>query len=228
MNTDFPRILSLLRKEKGISQKSAAKELQISQSLLSHYEKGIRECGLAFVVKAANFYNVSCDYLLGQSPERNGTTLTLNDLVEPSEQKEVATTKTLKILYRKKILLCSLNIVLNILAKSKNNDLIEHIFSFLNFTLYRIFRIIFRINKKNNNEMFSVSNNMANQLALAEMIKIECSANEIAKSEIDSDDSLKINNQTLEQIDPKNYHALLNLIKNCETKLKNVNTKGSN
>ena len=98
MNSDFPRILSLLRKEKGISQKCAAKELQISQSLLSHYEKGIRECGLAFVVKAANFYDVSCDYLLGQSPERKGTTLNFNDLNDPSEQKEIATTKTLKIL----------------------------------------------------------------------------------------------------------------------------------
>ena len=48
MNADFPRILTLLRKEKGISQKTAASHLGISQALLSHYEKGIRECGLDF------------------------------------------------------------------------------------------------------------------------------------------------------------------------------------
>ena len=42
MNADFPRILTLLRKERGISQKQAAGELGISQALLSHYEKGIR------------------------------------------------------------------------------------------------------------------------------------------------------------------------------------------
>ena len=41
MNADFPRILTLLRKEKGISQKQAAQELNVSQALLSHYEKGI-------------------------------------------------------------------------------------------------------------------------------------------------------------------------------------------
>mgnify|MGYP002519639474 CR=1 FL=1 len=43
MNSDFPRIITLLRKERGISQKHAASDLQISQALLSHYEKGIRE-----------------------------------------------------------------------------------------------------------------------------------------------------------------------------------------
>ena len=80
MNDAFPRIITLLRKERGLSQKKAAEELQVSQALLSHYEKGIRECGLEFVVKIANFYNVSCDYLLGRSPNRSGATITIDDL----------------------------------------------------------------------------------------------------------------------------------------------------
>lgn len=63
--TDFPRIIKRLRLEKGISQKSAAASLNISQALLSHYEKGIRECGLGFIIKCAGFYNVTADYLLG-------------------------------------------------------------------------------------------------------------------------------------------------------------------
>lgn len=45
MNTAFPRILTLLRKERGVSQKQVSADLQVSQALLSHYEKGIRECG---------------------------------------------------------------------------------------------------------------------------------------------------------------------------------------
>ena len=65
MNADFSRTLALLRQEKGISQRKAAKELGISQALLSHYENGIREPGLAFVKKACNYYHVSADYLLG-------------------------------------------------------------------------------------------------------------------------------------------------------------------
>ena len=85
MNSDFPRILTLLRRERGISQKQAATELGISQALLSHYERGIRECGLDFVVKASRYYDVSCDSLLGCSPERNGTMLQMQDLPEPEQ-----------------------------------------------------------------------------------------------------------------------------------------------
>ena len=75
MNSHFPRIITLLRKERGLSQKAVAESLGVSQALLSHYEKGIRECGLDFVVKIADFYDVSCDYLLGRTPHPTGATV---------------------------------------------------------------------------------------------------------------------------------------------------------
>ena len=59
MTTDFPRILLALRKEHKLTQKQAAKDLGVSPALLSHYEKGVRECGLQFVVRAADYYHVS-------------------------------------------------------------------------------------------------------------------------------------------------------------------------
>ena len=68
LNSSFPRNITLLRKERGLSQKSVAAALGVSQALLSHYEKGIRECGLAFLVRIADFYGVTCDYLLGRAP----------------------------------------------------------------------------------------------------------------------------------------------------------------
>ncbi len=68
----FAEVLSQLRKERGISQKRAATDLGISQALLSHYEKGIRECGLDFVIKCSSYYGVTTDYLLGVSENRNG------------------------------------------------------------------------------------------------------------------------------------------------------------
>ena len=67
MNCEFPKIISDLRKSKGISQKQAAIDLGISQALLSHYEKGIRECGLDFLIKLSDYYEVTCDKLLGIS-----------------------------------------------------------------------------------------------------------------------------------------------------------------
>ncbi len=68
------QILSETRKRRGISQKQAALELGISQALLSHYEKGIRECSLDFLVKLADYYGVTTDYLLGHSTTKNART----------------------------------------------------------------------------------------------------------------------------------------------------------
>ena len=74
MERNFSVILSRLRKEKNMSQKEAAAALGVSQALLSHYENGIRECGLDFIIKAADFYNVTTDYLLGRSDSKQGFT----------------------------------------------------------------------------------------------------------------------------------------------------------
>ncbi len=65
MSTSVSSRLISLRKEKNLSQKEAALALGVSQALLSHYEKGIRECGLDFLCRASTFYDVSTDYLLG-------------------------------------------------------------------------------------------------------------------------------------------------------------------
>ena len=81
MATDFSRTLSLLRQERGISQRKAAAQLGISQALLSHYENGIREPGLAFVVKACDYYHVSADYLLGRTLSRDGAIIGANSVV---------------------------------------------------------------------------------------------------------------------------------------------------
>ena len=80
MNHDFPRIITFLRKEKGMSQKQAAADLGISQALLSHYEKGIRECGLDFLVKTAEYYDVTTDYLLGRTVQRKPSAVSASSM----------------------------------------------------------------------------------------------------------------------------------------------------
>ena len=72
MAEGFPEILSRLRQERQLSQRTAAAALHISQALLSHYENGLREPGLAFVDAACRYYHVSADYLLGRSAVRSG------------------------------------------------------------------------------------------------------------------------------------------------------------
>lgn len=81
MSADFALRLTDLRKEKNLSQKEAASCLGVSQALLSHYEKGIRECKLDFLKKACDYYDVTADYLLGLSDNRQG----INDVYIKTE-----------------------------------------------------------------------------------------------------------------------------------------------
>ena len=108
---EFNRIIKLLRKERGITQKQAAEDLGVSQALLSHYEKGIRECGLDFVVRVADYYNVSCDYLLGRSAERNGMMLSAEDIPNPDKMKDNIYHGSVLPTMNKKLIFNSLNVL---------------------------------------------------------------------------------------------------------------------
>lgn len=73
MVDEFAGRLSGLRKESGQNQRTVASRMKISQALLSHYENGVREPGLEFVIKACAYYGVSADYLLGRTAVRDGS-----------------------------------------------------------------------------------------------------------------------------------------------------------
>ena len=83
--TEFSRTLSLLRQERGVSQRTAAGDLGISQALLSHYENGIREPGLSFVVRACEYYHVSADFMLGRTLSREGSMLSSEEVLSAAE-----------------------------------------------------------------------------------------------------------------------------------------------
>lgn len=81
-----------LRTEKGLSQKVAAMELGISQALLSHYEKGIREFNLDFLCKVADYYDVTSDYILGRTDSRTGLR---TDALEDHDEDVIFNTRTI-------------------------------------------------------------------------------------------------------------------------------------
>ena len=56
--------LKELRKKNGISQLKLAMDLNMNQNSISRYENGIREADYATLIKFADYFNVSIDYLL--------------------------------------------------------------------------------------------------------------------------------------------------------------------
>lgn len=61
-----------LRECTGLTQLELAKHLNVSNSALSQYESGQRIPSDDIKIKIAEFFNVSVDYLLGFSNNRNG------------------------------------------------------------------------------------------------------------------------------------------------------------
>lgn len=67
---DVGERLKQLRKETGTRQKDLADFLQISASAVSHYESGKNLPDAFTLVKLADFFGVSIDYMLGRSTLR--------------------------------------------------------------------------------------------------------------------------------------------------------------
>lgn len=56
--------LKELRKKRRMTQQRLAIELNMTQNSISRYENGVREADYQTLIKFADFFNVSIDYLL--------------------------------------------------------------------------------------------------------------------------------------------------------------------
>ena len=61
----FSERLTKLRKEKGLSQATLAKALGVSLSIICYWETNKSDPTATNIAKAATYFNVSADYLLG-------------------------------------------------------------------------------------------------------------------------------------------------------------------
>ena len=63
--------LKEIRKRKGISQLKLAMDLHMNQNTVSRYETGEREPGINELIKIADYFNVSVDYLIERTDNPN-------------------------------------------------------------------------------------------------------------------------------------------------------------
>ncbi|MBR5089470.1 MAG: helix-turn-helix transcriptional regulator [Ruminiclostridium sp.] len=220
MNADFPRILALLRKERHISQKAAAADLGVAQALLSHYEKGKREPGLDFLVRVANYYNVSTDYLLGRSAVSTGGIITENDIPNTEAPNKAQAGANISVTLSKKLLMNSVDIIYDILGKISDSKLTGTVTAIMNFTVYKVFRLVFRANKSNSQTMFEISDEKSCHVADAGIHLMEADLSELVKG-LNSGDA-EISTVLIEKEYPKKSAALLSLVKSSEAQLQKI------
>ena len=65
----FQRIQDL-RTDADMSQKQLSEILHISQRSYSHYETGSRNIPLEMLIRLANYYDISVDYLVGRTDKK--------------------------------------------------------------------------------------------------------------------------------------------------------------
>lgn len=216
LNNDFCRTLSLLRKEKGVSQREAAKALGISQALLSHYENGAREPGLAFVRKACDYYKVSADFLLGRSMSREGTTIGAEELYDASAEKGNVLRGSITATLNKKLLVNSVDVLFDLLGKVGSKAAIQAGADYLSSAVYQLFRNLYRASGVKDEAFFSIT---------ATHFDAGCVNADMNFSEADYLDALVaqvkekgkesfpvINNDALAQAYPSSYQSLLQIV----------------
>lgn len=74
--------LKISRIKKNLKQIDAAKKLNVSSNVLSSYERDIRDPDTASLLRIAQFYEVSTDYLLGNNNEYSAPRHPLEPVVE--------------------------------------------------------------------------------------------------------------------------------------------------
>ncbi len=65
MENKFSTILKDLREEKGLSQRDLAKKLKVSNVSVSNWEKDLKKPQYENIKLIAEYFGVSCDYLMG-------------------------------------------------------------------------------------------------------------------------------------------------------------------
>ena len=65
MGNTFSQQLHSLRIEAGLTRAQLAEQLHVSVRLISYWENGQRECDFDTLMKIADLFSVSIDYILG-------------------------------------------------------------------------------------------------------------------------------------------------------------------
>ena len=223
MNAAFPRMMTLLRKERGISQKKAATDLHVSQALLSHYEKGIRECGLDFVVAAADYYGVSCDYLLGRTADKAGTMIAVEEIPEqdPAIRDSRMTPAGVLPVLNKKLLVNSLQVIFDLLQKSNNKELTTEVSNALEQKVYVIFRQMYTANENNLQALFAVADRRYQAAAVGSAVNSAVQVGELCRKQAAEGTLPAMLPDELQAQYPQFASSLLNLLRTAEKTLEN-------
>lgn len=60
-------VIKELRKERNLSQSALGLKIGVSQKAIDYWERGVNEPKASYIIKLADFFGVSADFLLGRT-----------------------------------------------------------------------------------------------------------------------------------------------------------------
>lgn len=234
MINEFSRLLSLLRTERGISQREAAAALNISQALLSHYENGVREPGFEFLVKVSEYYGVSCDYLLGRTMCRNVNVLTEKDIeedIKKESNQDTAKEPNADLALQKKVVINSVALLTDMAEAIGNREFATAVIDYLSASIYKVYRYIYSANSENTHQFFAVRPEFFRDACERQMNKCEeeiksyiYGFNETG-SKLEKIDAPRLSHDDVMNQYPKYAQSFFMLLHTVSDKMKDKNTE---
>ena len=176
----------------------------------------------------ADYYDVSCDYLLGRSAERNGQIITVEDLPDGNSATggSVYRGSVLPTMY-KKLIENSLDILYDKLQESKDKQLVVAVSNYLMLAVYKMFRQMYEASPKNISGMFRIGSARWNSSASAAMNMAEGDLAAALTGEDGTRDSLEpatlsLGTDQLARDYPRHATSLFNLVKNAEESMRGL------
>jgi hypothetical protein len=108
------------------------------------------------VVAAADYYEVSADFLLGRTMSRDGTFINAEELYDETDSKDNRLKGSAMMLVSKKIIVNTVAIVFDLLGRSGGRGAVKDAYGYLSSALYKLFRYLYTSSGSNAERFFSV------------------------------------------------------------------------
>ena len=219
MSLRYPKLLRQLRTEAHKSQAELAEVLGTSQTMYARYERGANELPLRHLLVLADYYGVSCDYLLGRAADKSGTMIAVEEIPEqdPSIQDKRMQAGGVLPTLNKKLLVNSLQVIFDLLQKSRSKALTAEVSNCLIQTVYMLFREIYSADPRNPKAMFSVDGYLYRAAAFSSAMQSVARTGELAREAADELPATLPDALTAQY--PMFANSLLNLLHQAEKTL---------
>ena len=173
-------------------------------------------------MRVADYYNVSCDYLLGRSAERNGMMLSAEDLPNPDKMKDNIYHGSVLPTMNKKLISNSLNVLYAKIGQCHSKALTTEVSA-------KMFRLLYSAEPHNASSMFSIGAHRWRGYSDAVMRMSEANVEALlAGEDVNGGEGVKdpaclaMTTESLTREFPLYTPSLLNLVKTSETHVKGL------